>query len=362
MKKFVSLLLVLCMALSLCACSLFSDDAVVQFGELYTHNDPEGLKYDTRKVMINDSFVAVLDEAVNGAAYPSTVKMDEEGNMVGIYDYDPTTGMASGYTDFATGEFVEEEVELGMPDESLMVHFAGDVTLGSVIYENEGKAVCHYLYAFLSDASDKDAVQDGMWNLFGWSMEAESDTVLVCKEDETAIGDRFYLWQEMYGQTQSDRSAEGYAANLKMDLGLSNYGVNPYAPTSAVEDPADLEYDTKAVYTSNGAYSFTDESLEKDMKVRTDVFYGLDGKVVAHYIYYEFNSKEGADKLVNNADGNIYTEAQRLSDTVVLDSLTGQGLADIINAYVGYGILSDDGFDGYIENMEESYFLMRYDG
>lgn len=362
MKKFVSLLLVLSMVLSLCACSLFSDDAVVQFGELYTHNDPEGVKYDTRKVMINDSFVAVLDESVNGAAYPSTVKMDEEGNMVGIYDYDPTTGMASGYTDFDTGEFVEEEVELGMPDESLMVHFAGDVTLGSVIYENEGKAVCHYLYAFLTDAADKDAVKDALWGLFGWSMDVESDTVLVCKEDEAAIGERFQLWQELYGQTQSDRSAEGYAANLKLDLGLRNYGVNPYAPTSAVEDPADLEYDTKEVYTSNGAYSFTDEALEKDMKVRTDVFYGLEGKIVAHYIYYEFNSKEGADKLMDNADGNIYSVAQRLSDTVVLDSLTGQGLADIINAYVGYGILSDDGLDSYIENMEESYFLMRYDG
>lgn len=362
MKKFASVLLVLSMALSLCACSLFSDDAVVQFGELYTHNDPDGLKYDTRKVMMNDAFDATLEETLNAEAYPDTLVYDEKGNIIGMYDYDPATGLASGYTDFNSGEFVEEEADLGMPDESLMVNFAGSVALGSVIYESEGKSVYHYLYAFLSDAADKDIVLDAMENYYGWSMEAESETVLVCKEDEATIGNRFQLWQQMYGQSQSDRSAEGYAANLKLDLGLRNYGVNPYAPTSAVEDPTDLEYDTKVVYTSNGAYSFTDESLEKDMKVRTDVFYGLEGKVVAHHIYYEFNSKEGADKLMNNANGNIFSEAQRLSDTVVRDNLTGQGLEVVINAYMSYGILSDDGLDGYIQNFEETYFLMRYDG
>lgn len=362
MKKALSVLLVLAMALSLCACSLFSDESVVQFEEIYTHNDPEGIKYDTRKVMINDDFGGVLEEMVNAMAYPNTIKMDEAGNVVGFYDYDATTGMASGYTDITTGEFVEEEVELGMPDESLMIALKGTVTLGNVIYGQEGRAVYNCLYAFLSDAADKDVVMTNMELYYGWTMEAESDTVLVCKEDEAAIDARFQMWQEMYGQIQSDRSADGYGENLKMDLGLRNYGVNPYAPTSLMQDPEGLEYDTKQILTSGGGYSFVDSSLENDMKVRTDVIYGLNGKVVAHYIYYEYNTKEAADKLANSS-GNFYSEPPvRLSDTVVLDMQDTQTVNDTIQAYIGYGVLDDDSFDSYVANVEESYFLMRYEG
>lgn len=362
MKKTLSLLLVLAMAMSLCACSLFSNESVVQFEEIYTHNDPEGIKYDTRKVMINKDFGFMLEEMVNAMAYPNTMKMDETGNIVGFYDYDAATGMASGYTDIATGEFVEEEVELGMPDESLMIALNGDVILGVVIYGQEGKAVYNYLYAFLSDAADKDAVMANMEMHYGWTLEPESDTVLVCKEDEAAIDAHFQMWQEMYGQIQSDRSADGYGENLKMDLGLRNYGVNPYAPTSLAQDPEGLEFDSKQILTSNGTYSFTDSSLEKDMKVRTDVIYGLEGKVVAHYIYYEYNTKEAADRLVNS-NGNFYCEPPvRLSDTVVLDMQDTQTVNDTIQAFIGYGVLSDDSFDSYVANVEESYFLMRYDG
>lgn len=362
MKKFVSLLLVLCMALSLCACSLFSDESVVQFEELYTHKDPDGLKYDERKVMINDSFGATLEESINAAAYPSNVKMDDEGNMIGIYDYDPTTGMASGYTDFTTGKFVAEEVELGLPDESLMVHFAGNVTLGSVIYGKDGTAVDHCLYAFLENAADKDLVSEWMFTFFNISMEAESDTVLVCKEDENDIRARFDLWQELYGQIQSDRSANGYADNLKLDLGLRNYGVNPYAPTSAMLEEVEIEYDTMQILTSAGGYSFVDTSLEADMVGRTDVIYGLGGKVVGHYVYYEYKDKAGADKLMENESTSCFAGFERLSDTVILDKIVGEDLESILNAYIGYNVLSDDSFDAYVTNAEESFFLMRYDG
>lgn len=373
MKKLIAAGLALAMALPMAACKdlkkelddlkddLFADDSIVKFEELYTHKDPEGLEYDERKVLINKDIAPDLEEAVNAEAYPDTLKYDEDGNLVGFYNYDPTTGMADGYTDLTSGEFVEESVELGLPDESMMVEFAGSVTLGSVIYGKDNKAVSAYLYAFLADEADKEATQTALADIYGYDLEEESATVLVLKQDETAIDAQFAAWQNTYGQSQSDRSATGYAENLKLELGLKAYGVNPYKPYADITDPEGLTYDEKVILTSNGGYSFVDESLEKELTNRTDVIYGNEGKAVAHYIYYEFSSKEAADKLMNATEGNFYGTAQRLSDTVVMDQLEGQALQDVVQAYIGYGVMTDDSLESYVENAEESYFLMRYE-
>lgn len=364
MKKFLAVILALTMVFALVGCnsSLFSDDSVVKFEELYTHKDPDGLKYDERKVLINKDFAATIEEVVNAAAYPDTLKLDDSGNIIGMYDYDPETGKTTGWTNTTTGEFVAEVVDLGKPDESLMIHLAGTVTLGCVIYGNEGKAVSSYLYAFLSDAADKDIVKANMESSFAVTMEAESDTVLVLKQDEAAIDAKFQEWQELYGQVQSDRSATAYAENMKMELGLKTYGVNPYAPCSAIVDPEGLEFDEKIILTSSGGYSFADESLEKEMSVRTDVIYGYQGKAVAHYTYYEYNNKAAADKLMDAANGNFFGKAVRISDTVVQDQLEGQNLQDIIQTYIGYNVLKDDSLSAYAANVEESFFMMRYEG
>lgn len=361
MKKVLALLLTLVLTLSLTACSLFSDTSIVKFDELYTHKDPSGLKYTERRALINKSFAASLTETVNTMAYPDTMKYDEAGNIVGMYDYDPATGMAYGWMDLSTGEFVEEEADLGLPDESLMLHLTGDVVLGGVVYGNEDKTVCAYVYAFLTAAADADAVKAAMADFYGLSMTAEKDTVLVCTQDEAAVEVRFAEYEEVYGVEQSAHDASAYASMLQMDLGLRFYGVNPFKPTSAVKDPTDIQYDTKQVLTSNGSYSFMEESLEKGMTVRTDVIYGYQGKAVAHYIYYEYSAKENADKLMENVSGNFFGTPERLSDTVVMDSLVGQALQDTISAYIGYQIMSDDSFDSYVSNVEESYFMMRYD-
>lgn len=361
MKKLLAVVLVLAMALSLTACDLFSDDSVVQFEEAYTHHDPDGLKYDERKVLINKNFGTELENNINSMAYPDTLKYDDDGGVVGMYDYDPATGIASGWTDLTTGEFHEEEQDLGMPDEALMVSFSGTVTLGSVIYGNEDKAVYAYLYVFLSDAADQDAVQENMELYYAIPMTEESDTVLVFEQDAAAISAKFQEWQELYGQTQSDRSATGYASNLQLDFGLKNYGVNPYAPYGDIVDPTDVDFDERVLLTSNGAYSFVDESLEKALLVRTDVIYGYQGKAVAHYIYYEYSDKASADELIEQKDGNFFGEATRISDTVVQDQLVGQNFQDIVNSYIGYSVLQDDSLEGYVTNVEETYFAMRYD-
>ncbi len=361
MKKVLAMVLVLALALCMTGCSsLFSDNSIVKFEELYTHKDPAGLAYDSRQVLINKNFGTQLAEMVSAMAYPDTMKYDEQGNMVGMYEYDETTGMASGWYDLATGEFVAEETELGKPDESMMLNLAGTVTLGAVIYGKEDKCVAAYLYAFLADKADKDAVLANMPMYYGLNLEAESDTVLVCKMDEAAVDAKFDEYAALYGQPVTDRSANALVDTLKLELGLRNYGVNPFKPTSAAKDPEGLEFDTKQVLTSNGTYSFVDQSLEKDMKVRTDVIYGFQGKAVAHYTYYEYNTKEAADKLMANAEGNMFTTPQRLSDTVVMDYQDSKALEETIALYIGYNVMSDDSYESYVTNVEESFFMMRY--
>lgn len=361
MKKVLSVVMVLVLALCMTGCSsLFSDNSIVKFEELYTHKDPQGLTYTERLALINKSFGTQLAEVASSMAYPDTVKYDDQGNVVGMYEYDETTGKASGWYDWTTGEFVAEEMELGLPDESLLLNLAGTVTLGAVVYGKDDQCVGAYVYAFLSDAADKAAVQDSMPLYYGLTFEAESDKVLVCKMDEAAVSAKFDEYDAMMGQEAGDRSAAAYADNLKLDFGMRTYGVNPFKPTSAAKDPEGLQYDTKQVLTSNGAYSFTDENLEKDMKVRTDVLYGYQGKAVAHCIYYEFNTKEAADKLMENTEGNMFSTPERVSDTVILDYLDSAMLENNIALYIGYGVMSDDSFESYVTNVEESYFMMPY--
>lgn len=361
MKKFLAVVMVVAMALCMTGCSsLFSDNSIVKFEEMYTHKDPQGLAYTERQALINKNFGGLLADMVSAMAYPDTMKYDDQGNMVGMYEYDEATGMASGWYDLATGEFVAEETELGKPDESLMLNLAGTVTLGAVVYGKDDKCVSAYLYAFLSDAADKEAVLANMPLYCGVTLEAESDKVLVCKMDEAAVNAKFDEYAALYGQPVTDRSAAAYVNNLKIELGLRTYGVNPFKPTSAMKDPEGLQFDTKQVLTSNGTYSFVDESLEKDMKVRTDVIYGYQGKAVAHYTYYEYNTKDAADKLVANADGVMYTTPERLSDTVVMDYQDTKALEETIALYIGYNVMSDDSYESYVTNVEESFFMMRY--
>lgn len=361
MKKFLAVVLIIMMMLTMTGCSsLFSDTSIVKFEDMYTHKDPQGVSYTERLALINKNFGPTLEEMVDTMAYPDTMKYDEDGNVVGLYIYDPESGMASGWMDLTTGEVVEEEVELGKPDETLMLNLAGTVTLGSVIYGKDDQTVYAYLYAFLSDAADQQHVKESMENVYGLTMEAEGDKVLVSKRDAAAVDEVFQMMESMYGEAQTDRSASAYANNLKLEMGLRTYGVNPFKPTSEAKDPEGLQYDTKQVLTSNGTYSFMDESLEKDMKVRTDVIYGYQGKAVAHYIYYEYNTKAAVDKLLENVEGNFYAEPERLSDTVVLDKQEGQALTDIIAQYIGYNVMEDDSFDSYVANVEDSYFMMPY--
>lgn len=361
MKKLLALVLVLAMGLSLAGCGLFSDTSIVKFDEYYTHNDPEGLAYDQRTALMAEGFGNDLENMANAAAYPDSMKYDDAGNIIGMYSYDPETGLASGWTDLSTGEYVEEEVELGKPDTSLMIHIPGNVSLAAVVYGNQGKAVRACFYCFLSDPAAKELVLSQASNLLGLSFTAETDTVLSCVLEEADIDAEFDLLEALYGETYDDRSAAVYADNLKMTYGLKPYGVvNPYKPYDGRTDPQDISFDEKQILTSSGEYSFADEAIDKAVSARTDVIYGSEGVVVAHYTYLEFSAKEMLDKAMDDAGSNFYNPT-RLNDTVVVDMLVGKDLDDLVSAYIGYTVLKDNSFDGYVTNVEETYFGMPYE-
>lgn len=363
MKKLVFSSLILALILSLAGCGLFSDSTIVNLDDAYTHHDPEGLKYDTRVTLKNGSFGDDVVETVNMAAWPDTMMYDEDGGMVGMYDYDPQTGLAYGWMELADGSYhaydAGEEVELGLPDENAMITLSGTAALYAVVYANAGTAVEADMYVLLSDAADKETLLSALEENYMLDFAAESDTVLKCVIDADTIADEFAM-MEAYGETYDAKDADAYADILMLNYGLKSFGaVNPYAPYDGAADPEDVEFDEKIVLTGSGAYSLSDESLEKDLKCRTDVLYGLEGETVAMYTYFEFGSADSVDQLLE-ADMDFFNPIC-LSDTVILDAVSGSRMEEILVAYEGYGIISDHALDTFADYMEECYFSMRYE-
>lgn len=363
MKRIISVLLVLALLFGFAGCSLFSDSSIVKFDETYTHKDPEGLSYDDRIVLKGDGFEITIEDYVNQLAYPDTMVYDEEGNIIGIYDYDPATGLATGWMSTTDSTYVElagdEVVDLGMPDESLLIDIPGTVTMGSVVYGKDDAAVCACLYLFLSDASAGESVISSMEMLYGLSFSTESDTVLTTQLDKDAIAQMFAT-EEEYGVVYDKEDAASLADILKMYYGLREYGgVNPYKPYEDHADPEGLDFDERVILTGAGEYAVTEECVA-DLSSITDYIYGKDGVVIAQYTYFQCASKDAADHMMECANDFI-SNPVRVSDTVIQGSLTGQELADLIVTYKGYSILSDDSLDGYVKMIEGSYFSAVYE-
>lgn len=366
MKKLltmVALMVAVVFACTGCSSSLFSDESTVKFGDTYTHTDPKDLTYDDRIVLKGDSFASKLEDFANSDAYPDTMMYDDDGNVIGMYDYDPTTGLAKGWNNLQDGTYTEypegQEVDLGMPDESKMISISGDVSMGAVVYGNKDEAVSAYLYLFLSDASDKDAVKNAAESAFGLTLTEESDTVLSCVQDKDAIAEQFSLEEEA-GYAVDTKNAEAYAEILEQMYGLSTYGgENPYKPYADHQDPEDFQFDQKVVMTGSGEQAVP-EGYEKDVTSITDYIYGYEGNVVAQYTYYECPSKEAADELMEKC----FADAQfmeRVSDTVIKNSVDGQNMQDTIQAYIGYSVLKDASVDDYVRMMKETYGTSVYE-
>ena len=358
MKKLCAVALTLALLLSLAACGLFSSSSVVKLGD-YTHNDPKDLTYDQRLVLKNDDFGTYLEDYENSGAYPDTMVYDESGNMIGMYDYDEETGLASGWTSLTDGTYTAfaagEEVDLGKPDPTAMVSIPGTVSLYFVVYGSKDTATAAYMYLFLSDASAKQTVYDAMANVFGIVMEEESDTVLTYAQNTDYIAAEFANL-ESYGQTVEVKDAAAYADLLKQTYGVrEDGGVNPYKPYAGHTDPEGLDFDEKVVLTGSGEAA-VDEQYAKDITCMTDILYGKDGDMVAHYTYFECPSKEAADNLET-----LYANAERVSDTVLMISYTGQAMQDLLATYKGYNVLKDNSVAEYTRMIEETFFSVIYE-
>ncbi len=357
MKKVISIAIALVMVMSFAGCSLFSDSTLVKFDDTHTHHDPADLTYDSRIVLKNDSFGDLVEDYVNSAAYPDQMIFDEEGNMIGMYDYDAETGLAMGWTSLSDGKYTAyeegKEVDLGKPDESKMIDIPGEVTLGCVVYGNEEKTVANYMYLFLTDDSAKDVVKEKVSETFGVDFEEGEDGILKCVQDAEAIEAEFQASIEM-GYTVMTKNADAYAEILVSTYNARVYtGENPYKPFEDYEDPSDIEFDEKVVLVGAGDYAVAEEYVA-GLSSMTDVLYGKDGKMVCHYTFYICTDKDAADKLENYL--GEFSEVIRTSDTVVQTALSGSALEDLIISYKGYSVLNDDTVKDYTRMIEESFF------
>lgn len=360
MKKLVSIAVVLVMVISMFAgCSLFSNDALVKFDDTHSHQDPDGLTYDERIVLKGNKILDILEEYASSEAYPNTLCFDDDGNVVGMYDYDETTGLAVGMTNLATGEYEAfkegEEVDLGKPDESKIVDIAGDATMGAVVYGNESKTVSAYFYIWLTDASASEQVIEYMNDVYGVEFTKSDDTTLTAVADEKHIESDFELAEES-GEEYETKDAAAYADILMLNYELAEYkGENAYKPYDEYTDPEDLEFDEKVVLVGSGYYAVPDDSYSEKLSAMTDVLYGKDGKIVGDYTYYVCYDKEGADYLYDYLQTANF-ETSRVSDTVILEKKAGKVLEGMITSYKGYNILDDDSIDGFTKMIEETYF------
>ncbi len=357
MKKIISVAVALITVLSLFAgCSLFSNDALVKFDDTHTHNDPDGLTYDERIVLKGNKFADYLEDIVNSAAYPDTMVYDEEGNMIGMYDYDESTGLAKGFTSLSDEKYNEfdEPVDLGKPDTSKMIDIPGDITVGAVVYGNEEKAVSAYVYIYLSDAKATEQVKELLKEYYGVEANKDNDTTLSFVQDSDYINKTFEDAIEQ-GATVLAKDASTYSEFIMADYGVTVYkGENAYKPYDEYTDPEDLEYDEKVVLVGAGEYAVLEEYVA-DLSTMTDVLYGKEGKMVGHYTYYVCTSKESADHLMGWLETGT-SDITRVSDTVISDSKTGKDLESLITSYIGYNVLVDDTVKDYTRMIEESFF------
>lgn len=364
MKKIISVVMVLAIVFSFAGCALFSDSTLVKFDDTHSHNDPDGLSYDQRIVLKNDSFASYLEEIVNAYAYPDTMYYDENGSVVGMYSYDAQTGLADGWTKLSDGSFTAfesgKEVDLGKPDESLMISIPGDVMMGSVVYGSGEKAVAAYNYLFYTDAKAKDMLVENLETYFGAKFVEDGENVLKLVQDEEAIAKEFEAAKESGYEVETEDAAE-YAEMLKENYMLREYtGENPYKPFEDYTDPEDIDFDQKVVLVGAGEYAVADEKSVQYLSTMTDVVYGKDGKVVAHYTYYQSPSKEACDTLWEDEQTSFFNPV-RFSDTVIQGSMTGKDLEELIVSYKGYNILKDDSIDEYVTMVADTYFSVVCD-
>ncbi len=362
MKKALSLVFAAVMLLSLAGCSLFSSKSVVKLGD-YTHRDPIGVFYDKRIVLKGARFGNTLEQYYNEDAYPDTTVYDDDGNPIGMYDYDAETGKASGWTSITDGTHTDfeagKEVDLGKPDQSKMISIPGDVTLYFVLYGDVDMAVHSFMYIIMSDASAKETVVKALDEVYGVELDEKSDTILYAEQDMEAIESDIKTAKEDGFESDSE-GIDVFAEVLEQYYGVHEYkGEQAYKPYAKREDPKEVSFDAFVVLAGPGDQAVTEDYIDCVTSM-TAILYAKDGNVVGQRIYYECPSKDAADKLMSGADDFIFN-ATRESDTVILGEVIGKEMDDLVTAYMGYNVLKDQSIGEYTRMVEETYFLSVVD-
>ena len=355
-KKIAALALIGMMVFASTGCSLFANDAVVKFTDEYQHEDPDDLKGKERVALKCETFDVILEEMVNAEAYPDTTMMDEDGNIIGLYDYDETTGLAMGWTNMTDGTYTAfepgQELNLGMPDESKMIDIPGAVTLGVVVYgegEEESAPAMTYVYTFLENPEAAELVTQKMEEVYGVVLTAQDDKTLLGYMDQAYMNDVFEQMEVKDGKT-----VRTYAALMQQIFAAVEVGTeSAFEPYAGHEDPEDLEFDECVVLTAAGQNAMTEEYLDY-VPTMTIYLYGKEGKIVGQYIYYECKSPEAAEELID--DEYFMGDMELIDDKVIKETLTGQKLEDMVNLYIGYSVLKDDTLEDYLRMAEETYF------
>ncbi len=221
MKKIIAILLMLTLALSLAACN--SEPA--GYDDHFAHQTPEEMTGYTKTLLEREDFAEYIEGILNIQAHPDILMYNKEGTeVIGMYIYDPETGLATGWTDLTTGEVHQyekgQEVNLGKPDPEKTVDF-DTIKLGIAVYEKDGKAVAAEFYFYLSNPEDAAKLKRFMIDYYSENLTQETETLYKIVKDEAEVLSDFAR-EEKAGNAFFSKNAAEYISVLKM-----NYGVTP---------------------------------------------------------------------------------------------------------------------------------------
>ena len=219
MKRSIAVLLLLTLMLSFAAC----DSEPVGYNDHFNYEVPEDKVDHTKTILERADFDKYVESILNVQAHPDILMYDETGSQViGMYIYDPETGLATGWTDLTTGEqhIYEkgQEVNLGKPDPEKTVDLDA-IKLGAVVYEKDGKVTGAELLFFLANAQDAETLQRFMVDYYGEALTKESDTQYKIVKDEEAVM-RDFLQEEKAGNAFFSKNAAEYVSVLKINYGV----------------------------------------------------------------------------------------------------------------------------------------------
>lgn len=221
MKRFIAIALLLALTLTLAACG-----GETGYHEHFTHETPEEMVGNDKILLERADFDEYIEGILNVQAYPDLLIFDDAGyEVVGMYIYDPETGLATGWTDLTTGEKnmykAGDEVDLGKPDPKKMVDFKGTVKVGAVVYHKDGLVTGAELDFFLSDAEDASLLKRYLETYRGETLEEVNSNLYRIVKDQKAVDDDF-AEESAAGANFFNMTAENYVSILKL-----NYGVAP---------------------------------------------------------------------------------------------------------------------------------------